>query len=50
MKRAAYCVYAPSALLTALTINPKMLMSSCLEQGGSAYLLTPPTCKYMLYL
>lgn len=45
MKRAACCVYVLTAFLTALTINPKMWMSSCLEQGGSAYLLTPPTHK-----
>lgn len=43
MKRAAYSVYVPTAFLTALTTNPKILMSSCLEQVGSAYLLTPPT-------
>lgn len=43
MKRAAYCVCVPTASLTALTTNPNMLMSSCLEEVGSAYLLTPPT-------
>lgn len=45
MKRATCCAYVPTAFPTALTTNPKMLMSSCLEQGGSVYLLTPPTHK-----
>lgn len=45
MKSTAYCIYVLSAFLTALTTNPKMLMSSCLKQEGSPYLLTPPTHK-----